>query len=287
MIQTTRRKVRDVRKEVERQMRRRRYRDRLTQDLPWVFGNSFPKSGTNLLRQVMDGLTRIGPFIDLSDQIIVTFDGSTGRKRRQAEILADLDKTRPGDIVSGHLHATPENVERLCRPGVVHYFIFRDPRDVVVSHAFYITRMAPQNVHHDYYTHELDSLAERLRTSILGRPEIEIEFPDIRGRFELYLPWLEQESVLAVKFEDLIEDRRPTLERIWNHFCASGYSMGVSDEQALEAMEISINPSRSPTFRKGKTGEWRKHFEEQHISLFKEVAGDLLIQLGYETDLDW
>ena len=58
-------------------------------------------------------------------------------------------------------------------------------------------------------------------------------------------------------------------------------------ERILEALEESINPKKSPTFRSGKTGEWKKYFTDEHKKIFKDIAGDLLIKLGYEKDNDW
>jgi hypothetical protein len=52
-------------------------------------------------------------------------------------------------------------------------------------------------------------------------------------------------------------------------------------------LDASIDPQRSPTFRSGKAGGWRKQFSPENKQLFKEVAGDLLIQLGYERDHGW
>lgn len=40
-------------------------------------------------------------------------------------------------------------------------------------------------------------------------------------------------------------------------------------------------------YRKGVSGDWRNHFKEEHIKLFKEKYNDLLIKLGYESDSDW
>lgn len=40
-------------------------------------------------------------------------------------------------------------------------------------------------------------------------------------------------------------------------------------------------------YRKGKRGDWRNHFSENHKLVFKQKYGDLLIKLGYETDLNW
>ena len=58
-------------------------------------------------------------------------------------------------------------------------------------------------------------------------------------------------------------------------------------EQVFEALESSINPGKSPTFRSGKTGEWKKYFKTEHKKIFNDVAGDLLIRLGYEKNRDW
>jgi hypothetical protein len=40
-------------------------------------------------------------------------------------------------------------------------------------------------------------------------------------------------------------------------------------------------------FRKGIVGDWQNHFKEEHQERFKEVAGQLLIDLGYESDVNW
>ncbi|HYZ05733.1 MAG TPA: sulfotransferase domain-containing protein, partial [Rubrobacter sp.] len=43
----------------------------------------------------------------------------------------------------------------------------------------------------------------------------------------------------------------------------------------------------SSFYRKGIAGDWKNHFTEKDRRVFKEEAGELLIQLGYEEDLDW
>ncbi|MCB9897023.1 MAG: sulfotransferase domain-containing protein [Planctomycetes bacterium] len=40
-------------------------------------------------------------------------------------------------------------------------------------------------------------------------------------------------------------------------------------------------------YRKGVAGDWKNHFEPEHVAAFKERQGALLVQLGYEDDLDW
>jgi hypothetical protein len=156
---------------------------------------------------------------------------------------------------------------------------------VVVSHVFYVTDMEERHVHHDYYR-SLPDFNARLNVSILGRPNSDVDFPDISARFAPYLNWLNHPQVLAIHFEDLIEDRAHALTRIMEHFLARA-PLQTPPKLILDALESAINPARSPTFRSGKTGEWKKYFTEEHKKLFKDTAGDLLIKLGYEKNNDW
>lgn len=39
--------------------------------------------------------------------------------------------------------------------------------------------------------------------------------------------------------------------------------------------------------RKGIIGDWRNHFTEADKRLFKEIAGEMLVELGYERNSDW
>lgn len=254
---------------------------------PILFANSFPKSGTHLLTQVLQGFSRIGPAVDAGLPAVVTFDGPTGVQRLSDAILRDLHRLRPGDIAYGHLHAIPEVVDALTRDGICPYFILRDPRDVVISHVHYVTEMAPDHVHHPYYAHHLSTFEQRLETSILGLPDAAVPFPDIARRFDPYLGWLDSDHVLALHYEDFLQQRAKTLTTILSHAEQQGFKPGVPRAQALQTLDSSIVPQKSPTFRSGQAGKWRTSFTPRHKALFKEVAGDLLIRLGYEQDHDW
>lgn len=256
--------------------------------VPVLFANSFPKSGTHLLTQVLQGFPQLGPAVESGLPAIVTFEGDSGRARAVREILADLQRLLPGDIAYGHVHALPEAVDFLCQPGYCAYFILRDPRDVVVSHVHYVTEMEPDHIHHRYYTQTLTSFDERLRTSILGLPDPDIPFPDIRARFAPYLGWLERPEVLVLHYEEFITDRQAALGQVLDHAERRGFPLHCARPEAIQILSDSIDPQRSPTFRSGKIGGWRRQFSPEHTRLFKEVTGDLLIRLGYvERDDDW
>ena len=253
--------------------------------LPALLGISFPKSGTHLLDQILLGFAKVAPFSTRLHSFYAEYEGESGRKRSPEQALAWLDSLGPGDIASAHLFARPEAVERVCSSKFVPYFIFRDPRDVVVSHVFYVTEMEARHVHHDYYA-SLPDFDSRLTVSILGRPDGGVEFPNIAARFAPYLGWLDRPEVLTLHFEQLIHDRLGALARILDHLLAH-FPLTAPRPQILESLEASINPKRSPTFRSGKTGEWAKHFTPEHKRIFKEVAGNLLVKLGYEKDENW
>ncbi|MGE5375701.1 MAG: sulfotransferase domain-containing protein [Bacteroidota bacterium] len=252
---------------------------------PILLGISFPKSGTHLLDQILLGFSKVAPFSTRLHSFYAEYEGESGRKRPPKQALAWLASLKDADIASAHLFARPEAVARVCSPAFVSYFIFRDPRDVVVSHVFYVTDMEAKHVHHEYYA-SLPDFDARLNASILGRPDAGVEFPDIAARFAPYLDWLNRPEVLTLHFEDLINDRTAALTRIMDHLLARA-PLPASRQLILDSLESSINPKRSPTFRSGKTGEWKKHFTPEHKKIFKDVAGELLIRLGYEKDLDW
>jgi len=254
-------------------------------DLPILLGISFPKSGTHLLDQILLGFSNVAPYAKRVHSFYAEYEGESGRKRSPEQAVAWIDSLHPRDVASAHLFARPEAVKRICSPKFAPYFIFRDPRDVVVSHVFYVTDMEARHVHHNFYQ-SLPDFNARLKVSILGRPDSEAEFPDIAGRFAPYMDWLNHPEVLKIHFEDLIHDRAAILTRIMDHLL-SRIPLRATRELILDSLETSINPKKSPTFRSGKTGEWKKHFTDEHKKIFKDVAGDLLVKLGYEKDGDW
>lgn len=254
-------------------------------DLPILLGISFPKSGTHLLDQILLGFAKVAPYAKRVHSFYAEYESESGVKRAPEQALRWLDSLRPCDVASAHLFARNEAIKRVCSPKFVPYFIFRDPRDVVVSHVFYVTDMEARHVHHAYYQ-SLRDFETRLNVSILGRPDAGVEFPDIAARFAPYLGWLEHDEVLSIHFEDLINDRAAALTRIMDHLLARA-PLPSPRSLVLDSLESSINPTKSPTFRSGKTGEWRKYFTDEHKRIFKNVAGGLLVKLGYEKNNDW
>ena len=106
-------------------------------------------------------------------------------------------------------------------------------------------------------------------------------------------PGLFGETYAEVRYEDLLE--RPVEEtgRLLRFLGADDGEETV--ERCVEATSferVSRGRKRgeedSTSFlRKGVAGDWKNVFTERDRRIFKEAAGDLLIELGYERDGDW
>jgi len=270
--------------QMEKAQQRKRFGS-LSFEFPALLGISFPKSGTHLLDQILTGFSNVAPYAKRLHSFYAEYEGESGVKRPAEQAVQWIDALGPRDVASAHLFARPEVAAKVVSSKFIPYFIFRDPRDVVVSHVFYVTDMEARHVHHAYYK-SLPDFDARLKISILGREDSEIEFPNIADRFTPYLDWLSHDEILAIHYEDLINNQILALTHIVDHFLAR-VPLPSTRQLILEFLASAINPAKSPTFRSGKTGAWKKHFSADHKKIFKDAAGDLLIRLGYEKNNDW
>ena len=254
-------------------------------DTPPMFGNSKPKSGSHLLVQILQGFTRIMPYKYVEAEPVRTIE-KEGRRRTQEEILRDLKQIPRGVIGWGYVEASAENVAFLCQPNRVNYFVYRDPRDMLVSQIFFATDMHEEHGMHEYYK-SLPDFGERLKVAITGIDRDGLYMVNVRQRYEGVLQWLEHQNVMCIRFEDLINNRDATLDAMLDEVESTGYRIPTPRDKAMRILVQAIQPKKSRTFRSGKTGGWHEYFTDEHKKLFHEVAGDLLVKLGYEESNDW
>jgi hypothetical protein len=255
------------------------------QKTPAVLGNAMPKSGSHLINQVVQGLTRLGPFVNPG--LPPVNRDEVNDKLPDAQVLANLSQMRPGDIGYGYVKARQPFVSLLTQPGRATIFVYRDPRDMIVSHVFYATQMHKGHGMHRYYTETLNTMEERINAAIQGVEEPGSELSPVRAKYEGYLGWLGQPAVLCLRFEDLILDRSAALGRILDYLVQRGFTSRLPRDQEVAILEQAIAPKKSGTFRKGQPGNWKEYFTPANKVLFKEMAGDLLTRLGYERNQDW
>jgi hypothetical protein len=271
------------------------YHNLFLADSPRVLCNSIMKSGTHLLVGIVSNM----PALKNYGRKAFWFSQNRNRVNPQKncteqKVIHDLSPCLPGEISQGHIEASQEIAQFLLDYNFKHLFIYRDLRDMVLSHLFGAKARGIDTWVRRYFL-SLNSDEERLaflikgwpeKTKVAGYPE-KVDFPDVGKRFLAFYPWLNNDNCFTVKFEELIEGKTKveTLYRLAKFLQPSGEEEKIM--ASIESMKLGFDPRKSKTFRKGVSGEWRQHFTQAHVSMFKECAGDLLIKLGYETDLNW
>ena len=253
-------------------------------NLPIVFGNAIPKSGSKLLFNILRSLEGVGPFIDTDlNEIKPFFQGEPTDPRW---IKAQLEALRPGDIRFGYLYAQDDYLRRLTGPGWASFLILRDPRDQIISEIFYA-----MDIHLDHgmhaYLQSLPDMSARIDAMIHGVDKGASSRVGVREHYERFSGWWRSPDICVVRFEDLVDRRESELVHILAHLEDCGYKPKEPRETILAVFKNAMRPERSETFRKGKTGTWREHFTPQNIEAFKTQANGLLIELGYERDARW
>ena len=252
---------------------------------PPVLANSFPKSGTHLLDQIVAGLPgRVNYGAFLSSEV----SSFQYRLRSARSTRRFIRATLPGEIVRGHLYYEPEYDAALQELNFVNYFIYRDPRDVAVSTALFLRHMYPWH-RLSRRTRALPTDADGIMFIIVGSEDggPDALLPNLAERFRLHEGWLSCPNAYAVRFEDLVgPDRDARISEMVSHYAART-STPVQADKTAEAIRGMIAPEKSHTFRAGKRNGWREFFTPELKSAFKRVAGDLLIRLGYERDYSW
>lgn len=248
-----------------------------TDGQPPVIVNSVPKSGTHLLLQVLSSLPNLRRWgLFLASQPSFRF-----REIPERRLATKIRGMANREIAGAHLHWS-RLIQEACRQrGVIKFFIYRDPRDVVVSEAYYLAEMNRWHRLHGRFRAIADP-QERIRLSIEGLSSAEGPvYPDIARRYERFLPWLEDPDVLAVRYEDLVGDKRAShIERVirfWLARQSEADSASVLTRQAIE----SIQPQRSHTFRRGQAGGWREAMDAETKSHFSRRCESLVTRLGY------
>ncbi len=239
--------------------------------------NSIPKSGTNLVVQIVKSF----PGVRFFDTIILDRGIWRSNQSDQPYLINGIRKLLPRECAAAHLPYTAELADVLQQQRTLHFFIIRDPRDILISDLHFASRIA---YWHPLYK-DLNRMAnddERLYALIRG-----FEYgngkvhPDFGVRMRKYLGWIDEPRTCVVKFEDLVgTNPASTLERMDLYFKEHAGWAGQSDP--VKTTTSVIDPGRSKTFRKGQIGEWREQFSEGHLHAFSEVASDLLQKFQYE-----
>jgi len=182
--------------------------------------------------------------------------------------------------------------------------LIRDPRDVVVSGYFYhlwtAERWAQEPDGHSFgglsYQQYLNSVDRR--QGLLA----EIEHCAATTLADMAAWDYGRPQFLELRYEEVMADERAVFTRLFGFYGLDAEAV----EAGLRAVaRVSIRPAatadvekprRAATadvekprrhVRSGQAGQWRRYFDDEHVERFKELTGDLVVRLGYESAPDW
>ncbi|MEM6262745.1 MAG: sulfotransferase domain-containing protein [Bacteroidota bacterium] len=163
--------------------------------------------------------------------------------------------------------------------------IFRDPRDMVVSNIFYLANLDPK-----YGGWE--GLAEKE-----PRDRIPVYLNRAVFDLELYERWNKYPFALKLTYEQLKEDAISGMQEVVNFLeievPQSRIEAAVENNsfKKLSAGRKAGEANDKSFFRKGISGDWLNYFDQEMVEIFKTTHGgrwnQLLVDLGYEENLDW
>lgn len=241
-----------------------------------VLVNGSPKTGTTWMLKLISsipGYREVG-----------NFDGEIRR----------YNTVQAGEVVHGHDWFTEELADVLARNQIKVILLVRDPRDQLISRVFHIRRVETHPWHKKLSELSLD---EAIMLCIEGRDGL----PGTRTMIELTQSWLNGcFDQVVVRYEDLLNNPQEQFQRVLDHLrvnLPADLLKAIIARNQFERLsggrkfwkQARKQGQEDPHshFRKGIIGDWKNYLKPQHINRFKQVAGDKLIELGYEANLDW
>ncbi len=187
-------------------------------------------------------------------------------------------------------------------PGAPNVLVVRDGRDVLVSQSFHSLRARRI----DWFRPSFRSFAGKYIAEFQANPEA---FKDTTRGFLTEETWVraqvrdwaaqirhdlearkrmesEGTPVHMVRYEALHRDfdrQRAALYRFFN----LDPSLALPPSEETKTLPGFRTEALTSDNRKGIVGDWMNYFDERVRAIYLEEAGDVLIELGYEKDLNW
>ncbi|MBT3510782.1 MAG: hypothetical protein HN472_14695 [Nitrospina sp.] len=188
-----------------------------------------------------------------------------------------------------HASASPELLEIIHKMNLPTLITYRDIRDQLVSRFHHIL-VDPNSLHYKLYN-------ELPREEAFSH-SIEYAIDPYRDWIDDWLKVAEKEPNVykVISYEQLLKNTFEVYRDILlfygidlpDHKIRS--IMVVADAQTkggVGSLAERIRVGGGANFRGGRTGDWRNHFSRKDVELVKERAGEQLIRLGYEKDMNW
>lgn len=189
-------------------------------------------------------------------------------------------------------HMSRIDTEKL--PDYIGSHMIRDPRDMIISAYFYHLWTKEEWAH--IPRKSLDGLTYQQHLNSFDREEGLLA--EMRGTskevIEEMAAWdYNNPYFIEIKYEEILHNEVEVFAKIFKHY---GFSKQAIHNclQIAEQYSFKNKSNRKKGtvkkyshLRSGRTQEWKEVFTDKHKRQFKDLFGDVLIELGYETNNDW
>jgi hypothetical protein len=199
----------------------------------------------HLLNQILNGIPKVYNNIKKPDHKFFADDfgkdipGSYFNDHYQR-----LSKMKSNEYGLGHLNYSVRYANMLKNLNFKHIFLYRDPRDVLVSLAYFIPEhWTDHPLYEDFkYTHLSSKV--RIQLLITGVPN---KFPSFKEYMGPFYMWIKDPNCLHVTFESLIASEQSRREAILNilSYLWKGLTPPVPLDRMVLLAESNINPRQS------------------------------------------
>ena len=234
---------------------------------PKVLVNSVPKSGTNLLQQ----LVLLLPL--MRGNITRTLNLDNGSE----PLVKKLSNLKKGQCAPGHIVYNAVVDQAIQLNGIRHVMIIRDFRDVLYSNIHYLDKIHTSHSHNKVFA-TLSSLDEKIQVCLSGKEEFGIRaWPDL---IRDYSEWLNSKEILVIRYENLVsQDSKIADAEI--HRIIDYLNLGAEIDVS-EVRRKMFNP-KGLTFNAPGIEKWKTNFNQDQIAQINQALGEELVCFGYEV----
>ena len=253
----------------------------LTADLTTIamaaYGTAVPKADIQPPKLYLCGFPKAG--LHLADRMAVAMlqpwnaennwfgtNAWTIKRHRLDDAAFVLGSLKRGYYIKGHLGYLKSFEILFSVLGIAVVFIYRDLRDVVVSQAYHMMSDREDLYLPGREKYQGMSKEDVMLIAIQGDEVVDPLF----DRWETYAGWVDCEWVLTMPFEEMVLKRERAARTFFEYIHDwamkdSGTTGAMTNTRVRQAIIRCIiaemsHTEMSPTYRKGKTGGWKKEF---------------------------
>ncbi len=228
--------------------------------------------------------------------------------RASADFIMERDAAREGKRIVGDkspsstIHGQAVRDMRAVYPDAKMICIVRDGRDVLISERFrnfveeskFLTAedkriVADLRKDPTPFTNGTRSIfTEAFIARVANSWALDLQETEDEGRR------LFGEQFFGLRYEDLLNQPFEEMSRLWKFLGVREISALLGDKiksemesNPDEEWQSKRNEGIASFLPKGQAGNWQRLFIEKDKSIFKEVAGEMLMKWKYEKDLNW